>query len=205
MSDSKFTEGFITIETGKKFEILKKGKEYFIKANDNGVDLNEVNTILVMHNIRVTNFLNIRNAITTKVMEIVPFGTEMDKIVVTISNDGMKAYVTFHMTEAELLAKVKIVSDLQAILERKGINFGVNITKIVKAEKIPANTTITIAEGHPSKPGDDSIIKLYDVSSVLKPKELEDGSVNHYEIGIVTQIHQGEWVGEWTKPTDGEQ
>lgn len=203
MSDNNVDKEFIHIDSGKKFIILKKGKEYFIKALDKGVDLNEVNHLLVRYNIQVTNFINIRNAISSKINEVVPFGTEKEKIVVTISNDNMKAYVTFYMAESELANRAKLVKELQFALEEKGVIHGVDYPRILKADKVPSNANICIAEGTPAIPGEDSVVNLHEYTAEFKPKEVDGGKVDHYQIGIVNHIQQDEWIGDWTLPTEG--
>ena len=66
------------------------------------------------------------------------------------------------------------------------------------------NTPVEIATGTPPIDGQDGEVKyLFDTKRDLKPKILEDGTVDHYDLGLVFNVTKGQQLAEVIPPTKG--
>lgn len=95
---------------------------------------------------------------------------------------------------------------IRSFLHGKGIQYG--IKEELFAEIIDSQDCYRewlIAEGEKPQEGQDATIRfMIDVeSSTLKPKELENGSVDFYDLGLIQIVDEGTVLAERIPPTPG--
>ncbi|NLZ53686.1 MAG: DUF342 domain-containing protein [Thermoanaerobacteraceae bacterium] len=87
----------------------------------------------------------------------------------------------------------------------KGIEYGINENKIKEILNNGIfNTPVDVAFGLPPTDGKDGKIQFYfDTNRDLKPKLLEDGTVDYHNLGLVINVKKGELLAEIIPPTKG--
>jgi len=130
------------------------------------------------------------------------FGIEKERIVVNVSDDSLEAKVTLNLSSEELSIdkRKQLVMDVMDALKKAGVCFGITLENL--RGEIEPGKTIVIARGIPPINGKDSTVKMYTISEP-KPQIVEDGSVNFYNLNLINQVKDGDWLGERTNPTPG--
>ncbi|MBN2797009.1 MAG: DUF342 domain-containing protein [Clostridia bacterium] len=124
------------------------------------------------------------------------------KLIVRISNDYYHAYVTVVAEHYNFrISKDEVIKTLK----EKNINFGLNPNAIdfivnnpEKAESVEVATGIMHEHGIDSK-----LIYEVDITSDLKPKENEDGSVDFKSTNFVHTVKKGQVLARKTEATSG--
>lgn len=98
------------------------------------------------------------------------------------------------------------INDLECFLKEQGIKFGLKtdlFAEIVK--KFPYYQEWTITEGKPSVNGENASLNFYFQKGGmdLKPKELEDGSVDFHDLNLIQIVESGTILVERIPPTPG--
>jgi uncharacterized protein (DUF342 family) len=95
--------------------------------------------------------------------------------------------------------------EIRAFLQAKGIKYGIKEELFAEISNAQYFQEWVIAEGEKPQEGQDAIIRfLIDVqSNALKPKELEDGSVDFYDLGLIQIVDAGTVLAERIPPTPG--
>ena len=129
-----------------------------------------------------------------------------ERIVIEISQNKMTAFISFEAPSegGDLITE----SDIKAKLTESGVTYGVDTAKISHlmihreySKKYP------IAHGSPPGQGEPGRIEyLFDTDAEsLKPKELEDGTVDYKNIDNVQIVQQGDKLAQVVEPTEGEE
>jgi len=122
---------------------------------------------------------------------------------VMTSPDKMKAYITISPPEGggRMLSK----DELLALLQEKGIVFGINNEVIENLSKNPVyNKMICVAEGVLPVNGENGKVKFhFDINKKYAPRILEDGSVNYRELGLIEIATKGQVLCTLIPPTPG--
>jgi len=176
---------------------------FYLESLRKGMPLTRLNDIINAHpEFKITNFNVIKNAINNAPQPPKKFGELKEKIEIRISENGLKATVTynapkeyFHMKNRE-----NLIRETYDELNRKKIVFG--IKRDFFFGDIQAGKTYTIAEGQESVDGKDSIINMYQLSEV-KPEIKEDGKTNYYELKLINTVKAGDWLGERIEAKEG--
>lgn len=124
-----------------------------------------------------------------------------EEIQVEITPDKMEAYLTLNFVKGEAVSLL----DVERTLFEKGVKFG--ILKDTVHDAVVRNVfseRILIAKGTPPAAGEDS---GYTDNLALKrsptPRELADGRVDHYELGIITKVEKDTLLVTKTPPGNG--
>lgn len=128
---------------------------------------------------------------------------ENEKIIVTISEDSLMAYINISPPLEDEEYTEQYILD---VLTEKGITSGILNGKIkeILEEKI-YNKTILVAKGKEKEDGEDGYFEfLFDTNTKNKPKILEDGSVDYSSIGDVETIEEGIEIVHYYPATKGE-
>ncbi len=128
-----------------------------------------------------------------------------ENILIEISRDGMKAYMTMFSEED---SDEKSQENIDTIINniKKIINYGLkeNIVKTMIENKI-YDQKICIAEGKPPKPEKDGYIKMYfNKNKKLSPKINKDGSVDYKNLDLIDNVEKGDVLAEIFLPKGGE-
>jgi len=92
---------------------------------------------------------------------------------------------------------------IRAFLQAKGIKYGIKEELFADISQAQYFREWLIAEGEKPQEGQDATIRfLIDVeSSALKPRELENGSVDFYDLGLIQIVEAGTVLAERIPPT----
>jgi uncharacterized protein (DUF342 family) len=91
-------------------------------------------------------------------------------------------------------------------LSAEGIVFGINEASILEVAAKPEEEPVMVAVGIPVEHGSDASVRYFfraDARKQGKPLELEDGRVNHRELGIIENIEKGKILVTKIPPTQG--
>ena len=124
------------------------------------------------------------------------------KIEIEISDNKMTAALFVVPPKGgKMVTFEKIMEELSA----KGIKYGIDENKIREiVNNNIFNTSIVIASGTPPVDGEDGKIQFYfDTNRNLKPKLLEDGTVDYHNLGLVINVQKGQLLAEIIPPTNG--
>jgi len=119
-----------------------------------------------------------------------------------ISKDKLEAKIFLTAPEG---GKVFSFDDIKNELFNKKIIYGIQedaIRKIVENKIF--ETWVTIAEGKSPVNGiDGKIAYNFDINRELKPKYLEDGSVDYKQLNLINNVKQGDLLAQIFRPTNG--
>lgn len=183
--------------------VSKEADGIYLETYKKGYLIHDFNVIITSNpEIRITSFIAIRNALLNAPHPPVKFGVIDQRIVIEVTDNDMKAYVTLYVDENELAFENRgnLINEIIAKLRERGVIFGVKADAL--AGRLEARKPILVAEGIPPVNGRDSIIRMYEIKDP-KPEVKEDGKVDHYELNLINKVKQGEWLGDRTDPTDG--
>lgn len=176
---------------------------FYIESFRKGMTLEQFNRLMTDHpEIKITSIMAIRNALVNAPRGPEKFGEAKERIMIEITEDELKAYLTLCVEDEELLGsgKANLFKEILRKLNEKGITFGVKNSVLLG--NLTNNTRILVAEGIAPVNGADSEIKMYELGEV-KPEVKEDGNVDHYELNLINRVNAGDWLGERTDPKEG--
>jgi len=124
------------------------------------------------------------------------------RIIVDISENELECYITVIAQEGE---KEPTMEEARQVLKNAGILFGIKERELAEIfEKKAFKMKILIAAGIPLIDGKDAEIKYhFTTSGSGVPRELEDGSVDFKDIGIIQNVREGEVLAEVIPPVQG--
>ena len=183
--------------------ITRRPDGYYIETFRQGISIEDFNQILSTHpEIKIINFVAIKNAIFKSPSRPEKFGIERERVLVDITSDGLRAYITLFVDEKEFLEqyKSKLLKEIVMALNSKGVVYG------IKEELILANLCnsrqILAAEGAPPLNGTDASVRMYELKEA-RPEIKEGGNVDHYELNLINKVESGAWLGDRVDPTPG--
>ncbi len=181
-------------------EITKRSDGYYIESFKRGLNVDQFNKIIgAQSDIQIVNFVAIKDALISAPKEARKFATSKEKILVEVSGDELKAYLTLRIDESEL-QKPETIKQIIEKLNANGVVYG--IKKDVLINGLVASKPILIAEGVPPEQGKDSQITMYKLKEV-RPEIKDDGNVDHYELSLINMVEKGTWLGERIDATPG--
>lgn len=129
----------------------------------------------------------------------------VDAIVhVTVSGNQMEAHLNVEPPSND--GEPVNMDMLTAALEKSGVNHNIDKKRLDELTQLPLyGEDILIATGDPAENGIDGTISFQfeTDTSMLKPKENADGSVDFHDLGIVQNVKQGQVLAIITPPTEG--
>ncbi len=192
-----------TIHRNKYIIIFSKDNEVYLEAIKPGLSLEQFDKIISSYPyITIKNHVIVRNAINTAPTPPLLIGKMEEQLELTISDNGLKAWITFRLLEEELdfSNRDQLIKKIYSFLNEKGIVYGVKQEMLF--QELKNNIPYLIAEGIPPQHGEDCKIKMYRVDPP-KPEIREDGSVNHYNLKLINKVKAGDWLGERIDATKG--
>lgn len=183
--------------------VTKDTDGVYLETFKKGYLIQDFNVIITSNpEIRITSFIAIRNALLNAPHPPVKFGVIDQRIVIEVTDNDMKAYVTLYVDENELSHENRgnLMKEIIAKLRERGVIFGIRADAL--AGRLDARVPILVAEGIPPVNGNDSVIKMFELKEP-KPEVKEDGKVDHYELNLINKVKEGDWLGERTDPTEG--
>lgn len=124
-----------------------------------------------------------------------------EEIQVAISPDKMEAFVSLNFVKGETVT----LSQIENELRNKGVKHGILKDNLVDAiNRSLFSQSILAAKGTLPSRGADA---AYQDKVILKrkptPKELEDGRVDHYELGIISKVEKDMLLAVKIQPQEG--
>jgi uncharacterized protein (DUF342 family) len=175
-----------TIYSSPFIEITKSGDGFYLQSFKKGLNVDEFNKIIGSHpEIQVSNFVVIKEALVFAPQEAKRFASLKEKVVVEVSGDGLRAYVTLAVDKEEL-AGPAIIKQIVLKLNEKGVIYGIKKDALLN---LCPNQPILIAEGVLPEHGMDSENKIYQIKEV-RPEIKEDGNVDHYELNLINMVQK---------------
>ena len=190
-----------TIYSSPFIEITKSGDGFYLQSFKKGLSVDEFNRIIGSHpDIQISNFVVIKEALVFAPQEARNFALVKEKVIIEVSGDELKAFVTINCSEGELEG-TSIIKEIVSKLYVKGVIYGIKKDALLN---LYSNQPILIAEGLLPEPGLDSQNKVYKLKEV-RPEIKEDGNVDHYELNLINMVQNGEWLGEKILATEGKE
>lgn len=184
-----------------KIYILSDG--LYLESLKSGMPFNQLNGIITSHpEFRIIDFNVIKNAVNSAPQPPKKFGELKEKILVKVSDDCLKATVSYNVAKnyLDLNNRETLVKETYDALNKKEVTFG--IKREFFFGDIESGKTYTIAEGEASVDGKDSIVKMYELNE-LKPEIKNDGKANYYELKLINKVKAGDWLGERIEAREG--
>lgn len=184
-------------------KIIKKEDGFYLESYERGFTINDFNKVLNANpEIRITSFSVIRNALLNAPQLPIKFGEIRDKIIVETANNDMIAYLTLLVDDSERLEcnRSKLLKEIVAKIKESGVVFGIKTDMLFK--DLSGKEPILIAEGIPPVNGEDSVIRMYELKEP-RPEIKDNGKVDYYELNLINKVHEGDWLGDRTDPTEG--
>lgn len=174
-----------------KTEINVKENGVFVTINYNSQNVkNDVLKLVKLYQIKDVDFIAIENAIRTKAEEVkISSNTDVvsknESVDIEVSEDKMTASIRYSepIFKGTLLTK----NDIIVSLEANGIRFGIDENLIQDSlDNKEYGKWYKVAFGEPAQNGIDGYIEYFfeTEKKTLKPKELEDGSVDYRNIDL---------------------
>lgn len=158
-------------------------------------------------NIQEVNFSSIAEALVLKKKEILiaPFQEKEkinERVGITIVSDDMEAYIIFYPPDE---GEVYSYDEILSLVTEHNVLFGINydIIKNVTENRVYGKK-VKFAEGKKAQDGKNAEIKyLLNLTTSNKPKHLNDGSVDYYEIENYINVSEGDVIAQYVKPVPG--
>jgi uncharacterized protein (DUF342 family) len=183
-------------------QITQSGNDFFIESFKTGFRPEQLNKVIEgLPQIKITNFMAIKS-ILTSITSRTKFGISKPRITVNVSNDGLKAYITLCVNDAELVYndRTPLINEIVKKLDEEKVTFG--IKQDLFLSELPNHQQILIAEGEEPIKGENSVIRMYQLQD-SQPKITEEGNADFYELSLINEVKAGDWLGERTDPTLG--
>lgn len=189
------------IYTSPFMEITRRSDGFYLQSFKKGLSVDEFNKILGSHpEIQINNFIVIKEALILAPQPARRFALLKEKVMVDISGDGLKAFITLNAGDGEL-GSAGMIREIVAKLNEKGVVYGIKKDALLN---LCANKPILIAEGLIPEAGHDSENIMYKLKEV-KPEIKEDGNADHYELNLINMVKKGDWLGEKIHATEGKE
>jgi len=175
----------------------------YLESFKKGMPISQLNDIVNSHpEFIITDFNAIKNAINNAPQPPKKFGVLKEKISIKISEDKLKATVTYYAPKDyfDIKKRKTLMKETYEALKNNNITFG--IKRDFFLSNIEAGKTYVIAEGNPCIDGEDSIIKMYQLKEA-KPEIKEDGKTNYYDLKLINAVKAGDWLGERIEAKEG--
>jgi len=185
-------------------EISREAGYFYLKSTAKGLSMEAFSRILQnsFPQIKIISFTAIKNALLNAPQGPVLFGQERDRVVIRVSNDELRAYMTLYVPESDLVPQNRenLIREIHEALVKAGVIYGIK-TEVLTGSLSPGIEYL-IAEGVPAVNGTDAEVKMYEIKTP-KPQLYDSGNVNHYELNLIHRVNKGDWLGERKNPTPG--
>jgi uncharacterized protein (DUF342 family) len=183
------------------FTLEAQKSKLYIKVFKAGFDIREFNRIITeFPTIRLTNFINLRKALSQCTGEAVDIGHIKPPVEILITGDEMQASVYLNIAQSEIHRTGPVlIEEIKSVLQKNGVTEGL---EDLSKKHLATQSEIVAARGIPPLHGSDAMVSYYELSD-KKPIVKEDGSVNYFELNLIDNVKKGDWLGEKIPPTKG--
>ncbi|SDK46305.1 FapA family protein [Natronincola ferrireducens] len=140
-----------------------------------------------------------------KPMKIAPYQVEKlidGDVVIEISKNKLEAYISITKADGGKAVTFDVAKEK---LKDKGIVYGIDEEKLQTIiENNLFHTKMLVAQGKKPEAGKDGSLRHhYDTDGEIKPKILEDGTVDFKQLNLVKNVKKGQLLVEIIPPTEG--
>lgn len=185
------------------FSLKSKNNDVYILVKNVGYDIRKFHEI-IKDNIRINidSFLSLKRALSEASKDEVKIGILKDEIEIFISSDYMVCEMKVNLSQDYIdLNLGEIHGKILFLLRSNNITIGIE-TQVLSSHII-TNEKFIIAKGKPASQGEDSVIKYF-TRSDRKIEIKKDGKADYYNLNLIDSVKKGEWLGEKTFATLGE-
>ncbi|ACL70412.1 DUF342 domain-containing protein [Halothermothrix orenii] len=197
--------------------------DFRIRVSDNGIFLriippegegdpvhyHDIKTALDKKEIVEVDWQSIQEALNKQSEEwvkIAPRYPELDRDAeaeVEISRDKLKAFMSY---KPPLGGKDLTIDDLHDILKESGVVYGIKEDKLIEIlEEDEPIDKVLVAEGEEPTPGIDAeLVYHFETREESVGTQREDGSIDFYNLGLITNVKPGEVLVTKIDPQPGE-
>lgn len=192
----------IKIFESDKLIITEIDNEFYMQSLQSDLKIDTINEILIENKyIKISDFMAIRRVVLNAPYGPVKFGKRAPRITVEISSDKLKAYVILCLNTNELSDIEKIHTEIKEELKKYKVSYGIDLSSI--NNEVENDKRYLVAVGKEPIAGENSQIEYYKIKEV-KAVELDSGNVDYYNLNLINQVKQGEWLGSKKEATLGE-
>ena len=185
------------------FSLYYQEGKVLISVHEEGYDIKDFDKDILERfpRIQINNFIMLKDSLTKTIIKPVEIGVLKPEVEVIVSPDKMEARIKLNLSKEELEDKKDNIEEMifQALREK-------NVSQGILYDVLDANLQVQkeyiIAKGILPIDGENAKVKYIDISD-RKPVVREDGKVDHYELNLVQQVKEGNWVGEKIPATGG--
>ncbi len=189
----------------EQIEIIRVGTDYAVRSLKSGMTMEHFSKLLTEQfpQVSVTAFLAVRRVLANAPSGPEIFGSQRDRVCIRVSEDGMKAWLTLFVDQESLLPsnRINLVKEIGMALKAADVSYGVRKEVLGSSDLRNANEVV-IAEGNPPVNGEDAVIHMIDLTPPA-PEVIDEGNANHYELNLIQQVKEGDWLGDRQDPTPG--
>jgi len=186
-------------------EISRNGTEFSVRSLKPGMSMQQFDQLLSERfpQIAVTAFQSVRRVLASPPAGPEVFGSLRERVCIRVSEDGLKAWMTLHVEPENLNPqnRINLVKEIGMALKHAEVSYGIH-KEVLGSSTLKNATEYLIAEGDPPQNGEDATILMIDLTPPV-PEVIEEGAANHYELNLIRQVVEGDWLGERTDPTPG--
>ncbi|WP_257985962.1 DUF342 domain-containing protein [Bacillus sp. M6-12] len=174
----------------------------FATVTKKGFPLLMINQLLSgFPRVNLNKFMVLKEAIETASGEKVEVGLVKAEVECILSKDLMTAKIRLNCLQEDLAGNNdKYVSNILDLLHYHNVREGIKVQ--ILHSGLEAGKEIIIATGTEPINGEDAAV-IYFKRSDRKPKIMEDGKANYYEMNFIDEVKKGDWLGEKIPPKDG--
>ncbi len=133
-------------------------------------------------------------------MSILADSEPQKPVTIIVSADKMRAFLSLQLMPGQPFDSAQIFQELK----EQGVVYGISLDRINSlCQKIPPFNNEIIAEGTPAVPGENAEIEYFFQKPSLVPELTDDGGVDYYNLGIVTQVNTGDILAVRKPATPG--
>ena len=187
-----------------QLKLTEQDDNIFIHVSSAGLTINDFNvTLRDLPQIKLSSFTILQNALLNADNTPCKIGVLKPEIEVEITSDEMAAYIRVNLPLNHCLNNHnEIVTKILQMLEEKSVCEGI-LPNALKADFEPGRKVL-VAEGEAPVAGQDAKYQYFKLSE-KKPEMSNTGKADHYELNLINNIKEGDWLGEKTPPLLGEQ
>ncbi len=191
------------IFSNEYFRIFHNADGVFIESFKKGFSSGQLIVLINSHpEISLSSLSALITAVNAAPRPPEKIGILKEPIAVEISEDGLRAAVTFNLPQSELTPanRAELIKQTLDKLKQKNIVYGIK-PEVLNKDLHPGKA-YAVSEGLLPLDGKDSVIKLYELKD-SRPEIHQDGKADYYELRLINRVKPGDWLGERLDATPG--
>ncbi len=183
-------------------KLSEQDNEVLLSVSQTGLEAKEFNQILREYpQIKLSSFTKLQLALQEASGKPCKIGVLKPEIELEVSTDEMLVYVRVNLPASTCTEKRQEISTkIITLLEENAITDGI-IPNALEADFEPGKK-IMVARGQSPRPGKDAKYKYFELNE-NKPELNNTGKADHYELHLINNVKENDWLGEKTPVQPG--